>query len=64
MGISGLPLGSLGTKCHLDMNLVKRHIVYYKEEGGGFSEVWAVVSLMSSILPVAHFSTKSVSTMH
>ncbi len=64
MGISGLPLGSLGTKCHLDMSLVKRHIVYYKEEGGGFSEVWVVVSLMSSILPVAHFSTKSVSTMH
>jgi len=25
-----LPLGSLGTKCHLDVGLVERHKVYYK----------------------------------
>jgi hypothetical protein len=25
LGISGLPLGSLGTKCHLDVALVERH---------------------------------------
>jgi hypothetical protein len=64
VGISGLPLGSLGTKCHLDMGLVERHIVYYKGEGDGFFQVWAVVSLVSSILPMAHFSTKNVSIMH
>jgi hypothetical protein len=36
LGISKLPFGSPGTKCHLDVGLVKRHIVYYKGEGGGF----------------------------
>jgi hypothetical protein len=29
VGISGLPLGSHGTKCHLDVGLVERHKVYY-----------------------------------
>jgi len=36
LGISKLPFGSPGTKCHLDVGLMKRHIVYYKGEGGGF----------------------------
>jgi hypothetical protein len=36
MGISGLPLGNLGTKSHLDVVPVEKHKVYYKEEGGGF----------------------------
>jgi hypothetical protein len=58
--ISGFPFGSLGTKCHLDVGLVKRHIVYYKGEGGGFPQVRAVVSLVSSRLLVACPSTKSV----
>jgi hypothetical protein len=35
-GISRLPFGSLGTKCHLDVGLVESHRVYYKGEGGGF----------------------------
>ncbi len=35
MEISGLPLGSPRTKCHLDVGLVERHIVYYKGEGDG-----------------------------
>ncbi len=52
--ISRLPLGSPGTKCHLDVGLVDRHKVYYKGEGDGFPQVRAVVSLMSSSLPVAH----------
>jgi hypothetical protein len=45
MGISGLPLGSLETKCHLGVGLVARHIVYYKGEGGGFpkSKPWWVL---------------------
>jgi hypothetical protein len=34
--ISGLALGSPETKCHLDVDLVKRHKVYYKGEGGDF----------------------------
>ncbi len=48
--ISGLPLGSLGKKCHLDMGLMKRHKVYYKGEGGGFPQE-AMVSLVSLSLP-------------
>jgi hypothetical protein len=64
LGISKLPFGSPGTKCHLDVGLVERHIVYYKGEGGGFLQVWAVVSLVSPNLPVVCPSTKSAPTMH
>jgi hypothetical protein len=64
LGISRFPLGSLKTKCHLDANLVAMHIIYYKEEGGDFPQVWTVMNFMSSSLPVARFSTKSVPVMH
>ncbi len=64
LGISGLPLGNLGTKCHLDVGLVERHIVCYKGEGGGFPQVWAMVSLVSPRLLVVRPSTKSDQTMH
>jgi hypothetical protein len=64
LAISGLPLGSLGTKSHLDVGLMERHIVYYKGEGGGFPQVWAVVSLVSPSLPMARLNTKSAPTMH
>jgi len=30
LGISRLPFGSPGTKCHLDVGLVERHIIYYR----------------------------------
>jgi hypothetical protein len=46
VGISGLPLGSLETKSHLDVAPVERCRVYYKGEGGGFTQVWTVVSLV------------------
>jgi hypothetical protein len=62
--ILGLPLGSLGTKCHLDVALVETHKVYYKGEGGGFPQVWAMVSFVSWNLPVALPSIKSAQTMH
>ncbi len=62
LGISGLPFGSPETICHL--GLVERHKVYYKGEGGGFPEVWAMVSLVSPSMPMARLNTKSVSTMH
>jgi hypothetical protein len=64
LGISGPPLGSLGTKCHLDVDLVERHRVYYKGEGGGFPQVRVVVNLVSPSLPMACPSTKSAQTMH
>jgi hypothetical protein len=88
LGISKLPFESFGTKCHLDVGLMERHIIYYKRESSGFREKChldvgfverhiiyykgegdgfpqvAVMSLVSSRLPVVHPSTKSVQTMH
>jgi hypothetical protein len=61
--ILGLPFGSLGTKCHLDVGLMERHIVYYKGEGGGFPQVRAVVSLVSLSLLMVRPSTKNAQTM-
>jgi hypothetical protein len=49
--ISRPPLGSPGTKSHLDAALVESYRVYYKGEGGGFPQVQAVVSLMSPSCP-------------
>ncbi len=62
--ISRFPLGGLGTKCHLDVGPLASHKIYYKGEAGGFPQVWAVVNLMSSNLPVIHPNTESASTMH
>jgi len=62
--ISGLPLGSLGTKGHLGVGPMAKHRVYYKGEGGGFPQVQAVVSLVNPCLPVARPCTKGVLTSH
>ncbi len=64
LGISRLPFGSLGTKCHLDVAPMERCKIYYKGEGGGFPQVQAVVSLVILSLPLAHPNTKSAQTMH
>ncbi len=64
LGISRLPFGNPGTKCHLDVGLVETHRVYYKGEDGGFPQVRAVVSLVNSSLPMAHPNTKRDPTMH
>ncbi len=64
MGILGVPLGSLGTKCHLDVTPVERHREYYKAEGGGFPQVRVVVSFVSLRLPVVPHNAKSAQTMH
>jgi len=58
--ILGLPLGNLGTECHLDVGLVEKHKVYFKGEGGGFPQVQAVVNLVSPSCP----NTKNVPIMH
>jgi hypothetical protein len=39
MGILKLPLGSLRTKCHLDVGPMERYKKYYNGEGGGFPQV-------------------------
>ncbi len=62
--ISKLPLGNPETKCHLDVAFVERHRVYYKGEGGGFPQVWAMVNLVNSNLLVACPNTKNAQTMH
>jgi len=56
--VSGLLLGSPGTKSHSDVGAVERHIVYYMGEVDGFPRVQAVVSQVSPELPVAYLSTK------
>jgi len=36
--ILGLPFGSIGEKWHLDVVLVEKHKVYYKEGSGASSQ--------------------------
>jgi hypothetical protein len=58
--VSGLPLGSPGTKSHSDVGATERHKVYYMGEGCGFPQVRAVVNQVSPKLPVACPSTLDV----
>ncbi len=58
--VSGLLYGSPETKNHLDVGAMERHKEYYMGEGGGFPQVWAVVSLVSPESPVGCLSTKGV----
>jgi hypothetical protein len=51
LAISGLPLGSLRTKSHLDVGSMERCRVSYKGEYSGFPQVRAVVSLVCSCCP-------------
>jgi hypothetical protein len=55
----------------LDVAFVERCKLYYKGEGDGFPQVWAVVNLVSSSLPVVRSSlsmvrpnTKNAQIMH
>jgi len=54
VGISRFPLWNPGTKCHLDVGLVERHKIYYKGEGGGFLQVWGMMSLVNLSSPMVH----------
>jgi len=51
LAISRFPFGNLETKCHLNVSLLERHRVYYKGEGRGFPQIWAVVSLVTPVSP-------------
>jgi len=62
--ISGFQLKSLGKKWHLCVSLVAKQKEYYKGEGGGFPQIWIVVSFVSPCLPMAHSCTKSALTTH
>ncbi len=50
-GNFGTPTWSPGTRSHLDVGLVERQKIYYKKEGGGFPQVWAMVSFVSPSCP-------------
>ncbi len=63
LAISGLALGSLETKCNLDVRFVERRKVYYKGEGGGFSSSGRG-EFCESKLPMFCPNTKSAPTMH
>jgi hypothetical protein len=56
--VQSLGLGSPGTKWNLGASPMAKHIVYYKGEGGDFPQVWAMVNLVSSCLPLVHPCTK------
>jgi hypothetical protein len=56
--------GTFGTKWHLGVGHVARHRIYYKGEGGGFPQVWAIMILVNLSLLVARPSTKSAPTLH
>jgi len=56
--VSGLFLRSPGTKSHSDVGATESYKEYYMGEGGGFPWVGAVVSLVSTKLPMACPSTK------
>jgi hypothetical protein len=57
-GNLGLTLGSPKTKWHLGVGPMAMHREYYKGEGGGFLQVWVVVSLVSLCLFVIYSCTK------
>jgi len=63
MVVSGLLLGSPGTKSHSDVGAAGRHREYYMGEGGGFLRIRAMVSLVSPKSPVACPSTKDAPKM-
>ncbi len=63
-GISKLPTWESRDKMTFGCHPMAKHKKYYKEKGGGFPQVRAVVSLVSMCLLVAHPCTKSVPTMH
>ncbi len=51
LAILGFPLGSRETKSHSDVGPMDNHKIYYKGEGGGFPQVWAMVSFVCSSCP-------------
>jgi hypothetical protein len=56
--------GSLGTKCHFGVGPVAKHKEYYKGKGGGFPQIWAVVSLVNPCLFMTCPCTKNAPSTH
>ncbi len=55
-------LGNPKTKWHLGVGPMAMHRDYYKGEGGDFSQVRAMVSLVSLCLPMAYPCIKNITT--
>jgi hypothetical protein len=60
----GLSIWKSREKWHLNVAPVAIHREYYKKEGGGFPQVWAMMSLVSMCMLVVRLCTKSALTMH
>jgi hypothetical protein len=60
----GTPIWESWEICHLDAGPMASHRIYYKGENDGFPQVRAVMSLVSSSLPMAYPRTKSVQMRH
>jgi hypothetical protein len=53
VAVSGFLFRNPRTKSHSDVGAVERHKEYYMGEGGGFSQVRAVVNLVNPKSPMA-----------
>jgi hypothetical protein len=62
-GILGLLTWEFRKNWHLGVALMTSHRLYH-EEGGGFSQVRAMMNLVNLCIPMACSCTKSASTMH
>ncbi len=63
-GISRFQLESPETKWHLNVGPMANHREYYKGEGGGFPQVWAMVNLVSPCLRMVSPCTKNALITH
>jgi hypothetical protein len=59
----GILIWEFRDRSHSDATPIGRCKVYYMGEGGGFPQVWAVVSLVSPRSPVALPRTKGAPTL-
>jgi hypothetical protein len=62
--ILGLSMWEFWEKCHLCVASVANHKKYYKEEGGGFPQIWAMVSFVSLCMLGPCMCTKGVQTIN
>jgi hypothetical protein len=63
-GNFGTPTWESKDKMQLGVGPMAKHKVYYKGEGGGFSQVRAVVNLVNPKLLAVHPNIKNVPIMH
>jgi len=62
--ITGLPTWESREKCHLDVAFMVCHKEYYKGEGGGFPQIWGMMSLLNLCMLVVRLCTKNAPTIH